>query len=406
MTGNPLIRQYFLFAGAVAFLAACGDSPAIRTADGNSAPLAAGAPAARYACPMHPYIRSADPGGTCPICGMDLVPIGMDDNGIRGEASIAVAPEMIQSMGIRTAPAEVTDFSRTLRAFGVVETDERLENVVASRLEGWIEDLTVRAEGDTVLPGALLYRVYSPNLIAAWKDYRNSLEIGNEKRIAAVRQRLRSLGMQNTAIERLTRTHRMIERVPVHAEAGGTVAELQVREGDYVFPGTPILRLQSYAGVWVMASIPESDLPLVATGLLVRLAFPSAPEAPADGRIDYIYPTIDPQSRTARVRIEVDNASGRLLPGAYADISLGLGAGDRLSVPTEAILRDSQGAHVIVALGEGRFAGRAVRTGISAHGRTEILAGLSPGERVVASGQFMLDSEVRLREGFSKLDAS
>ena len=137
----------------------------------------------------------------------------------------------------------------------------------------------------------------------------------------------------------------------------------------------------------------------------MRLDFPSAPEAPAEGSVDYIYPTIDPATRTAQVRIEVDNAAGYLRPGAYADIAMDLGGGERLSVPTEAILRDSRGAHVILSLGEGRFAGRPVRTGVSANGRTEIIAGLTPGEQVVASGQFLLDSEVNLREGFSKLQA-
>ena len=385
-------------------LTACGDDAASGRAGRHSAAqTASGAERTRYTCPMHPHYIATDPDGICPICGMDLVPA--DAGAAQGDGSIAVAPEMIQTMGIRIVSAEVQDFGETLRAFGVVETNERLENVSASRLEGWIENLTVRAEGDTVRPGALLYRVYSPDLIAAQKDYVDSLKIGNANRIAAVRQRLRSLGMQNAAVARLNQTREVIERVPVYAEAGGAVAELQVREGDYVRPGTPILRLQSYSGVWVMASIPETDLPLVDTGLSVRLDFPSAPEAPAEGTVDYIYPTIDPKTRTAQVRIEVDNDAGYLRPGAYADILINLGGETRLAVPTEAILRDSRGSHIIVALGEGRFTSRAVRTGVSANGRTEIIAGLTPGERVVASGQFMLDSEVNLREGFSKLQA-
>jgi Cu(I)/Ag(I) efflux system membrane fusion protein len=398
---------FLLTFGAAALLAACGDNLGNRA---NETPAQGQAPAsfsevAQYTCPMHPHYISTDPDGSCPICGMDLVPVTADPGAAQGDGSVAVAPEMIQTMGIRTVSAEVADFGETLRAFGVVETNERLENVAASRLEGWIEDLTVRAEGDTVRPGALLYRVYSPDLIAAQKDYLTSLTIGNENRITAVRQRLRSLGMQNAAIERLTQNREVIERVPVYAEAGGTVAELQVREGDYINPGTPILRLQSYAGVWVMASVPETDLPLIDTGMPVRLDFPSAPEAPAEGTVDYIYPTIDPATRTAQVRIEVDNAAGYLRPGAYADIKMDLGGGSRLSVPSEAILRDSRGAHVIIALGDGRFAGRAINAGVSANGRTEIIAGLAPGEQVVASGQFLLDSEVNLREGFSKLQA-
>ena len=401
---HPLL---LLTVAAATLLAACNETPEGRTSQPVTESQAgtALAEATQYTCPMHPHYISTDPNGSCPICGMDLVPTSADAGAAQGDGSIAVAPEMIQTMGIRTVPAMVTEFGEPLRAFGVVETNERLENVAASRLEGWIENLTVRAEGDTVRPGALLYRVYSPDLISAQKDYLNSLSLGNENRIAAVRQRLRSLGMQNPVIDRLAQNREVIERIPVYAEAGGTVATLQVREGDYVKPGTPILRLQSYSGVWVMASIPETDLPLIDTGLRVRLDFPSAPEAPAEGVVDYIYPTIDSKTRTAQVRIEVDNAAGYLRPGAYADITMDLGGEARLSVPTEAILRDSRGAHVIVALGEGRFAGRAVRSGASANGRTEIIAGLAPGEQVVASGQFMLDSEVNLREGFSKLQA-
>lgn len=397
---------FLLSAAAATLLSACDTDAPTRSSIGEASTQAESAQdLTQYTCPMHPHYISTDPNGTCPICGMDLVPASGSGDAAQGDGSIAVAPEMIQTMGVRTQPAEVIEFGETLRAFGVVETNERLENVAASRLEGWIENLTVRAEGDTVRPGALLYRVYSPDLIAAQKDYLNSLSIGNPNRISAVRQRLRSLGMQNAPIDRLTQNREVIERVPVYAEAGGTVADLQVREGDYVKPGTPILRLQSYSGVWVMASIPETHLPLIDTGLSVRLDFPSAPEAPAEGTVDYIYPTIDPKTRTAQVRIEVDNAAGYLRPGAYADITMDLGGEARLSVPAQALLRDSQGAHVIIALGEGRFAGRAVRTGVSANGRTEIIAGLSPGDPVVVSGQFMLDSEVNLREGFSKLQA-
>ena len=427
-------------ASATLFVAACGGSTGATS--NQTETMATAGETQQYTCPMHPHYISTDPDGTCPICGMDLVPadktmapagqkgeilyykhpmgkpdtspvpkkdsMGMDYIPVYAEdagAGVTVSPEMIQTMGIRTAPAEVRDFSRVLRAFGTVETNERLENATVSRLEGWIENLAVNAEGDTVRPGSLLYRVYSPDLIAAQKDYLNSFAIGNEARIASVRQRLRSLGMQTAAIDRLTETRRVIERVPVYADAGGTVAELQVRNGDYVKPGTPILRLQSYAGVWVIASVPESDLPLVDTGMPVRLDFPSAPDAPGEGRIDYIYPTIDPKTRTAEVRIEVDNDSGYLRPGAYADISLNIGGRPRLSGPSEAILLGSEGARVVIAEGNGRFSGRAVETGISTNGRTEILSGLASGDMVVASGQFLLDSEANLKEGLAKLEA-
>ena len=402
MTRTPAI-------GALALALALGGGTAVaaeRSSTADTAAAEAPAPEAlSYTCPMHPHYISSDPDGTCPICGMDLVAAFVGAAGAVGDDSIAVAPEMIQTMGVRTAAAAIRSFGRRMRAFGTVETDERLETVSASRLEGWIEDLTVRAEGESVQPGALLYRVYSPDLIAAQKDYLNAVDVGNRRRIDAVQQRLRSLGMQPAAIVRLTETRQAVERVPVYAEAGGTVIELRVREGDYVKHGTPTLRLQSYAEVWVIASVPEHQLPLIDAGMQVHLTFPSAPERSGDGRIDYIYPTIDPRTRTAAVRIVVDNESGALRPGAYADIGFDLGGAPRLSVPTEAVLRDSRGAHVIVSRSDGRFAGRAVRTGISTGEWTEILAGLVPGERVVASGQFMLDSEANLREGLSKLRA-
>jgi Cu(I)/Ag(I) efflux system membrane fusion protein len=366
----------------------------------------ADADAERYTCPMHPHYISTDADGICPICGMDLVPLKNSEDAGSNEGAVVVAPEMIQSLGVRTATAAIKPIEERLRAFGVVEANERLESAVVSRIEGWIADLTVRAEGDSVQPGALLFKVYSPDLIAAQKELLTAIGSGNSSRVDAVRQRLRALGMQRQVVDQIARQREVIEQVPVYAESGGTVANLQVRDGDYVKPGTPILRLQAYSDVWVIASIPETDLPLVNSGLKVALEFPSAPSAAAEGTVDYIYPTIDPGTRTAQVRIEVDNRSGALRPGAYADITLDLGGEARVAIPTEAVLRDSRGAHVVIALGEGRFVGRSVRLGASGGGLTQVVQGLASGERVVVSGQFLLDSEVNLREGFAKLSRS
>ena len=164
-------QSLFLLAASAALLTACGEPAAVGSSSGAlTASSASPAETTQYTCPMHPHYISTDPDGSCPICGMDLVPVNLNASATPGDGAIAVAPEMIQTMGIRTAPVSVTNFGRSLRAFGTVETNERLENVSVSRLEGWIDDLRVRAEGDTVRPGALLYRVYSPDLIAAQKD--------------------------------------------------------------------------------------------------------------------------------------------------------------------------------------------------------------------------------------------
>jgi len=388
------------------FVSACSDSSTPSNADID---LELNDQVAQYTCPMHPHYISTDSDGSCPICGMDLVPVKNNanaDTGLKTNSGITVSSPMLQTMGVRTSKAEVIEFGRTLRAFGTVEADERLENVSVSRLEGWIEDLNVRAEGDTVVDGDLLYRIYSPDLIAAQRDYVGALGSGNAKRIESVKQRLLSTGMQEQALQQLTQRKTVIDKVPVYAETNGVVSELNVRDGDYIKPGTAILRLQSYSKVWVIASIPETDLSLIDLGITAKLRFPSAPEATLNAKVDYIYPTVDPKTRTGRVRIEVNNDSGDLLPGAYADITLGFSKQKRLSIVSEAILRDSRGDHVILALGDGRFDTRIVTSGISAEGRTEILAGLQEGDLVVSSGQFMLDSEVNLREGLSKLSSA
>ena len=248
--------------------------------------------ASSYTCPMHPHYIATDPDGSCPICGMDLVPISTE---AKGSSGVSVSPEMLQTMGIRTAVVSVSDFKQSLRAYGTVEPNTRLESMAASRLEGWISDLTVRAEGDSVRWGQRLYNIYTSDLIAAQKDYLASLQIGNARRIASVRQRLISKGMQESLVERLTETRELIERVPVYAESSGVVTQLMVRDGDYLKPGDPIVQLQAYDKVWVIASVPESDLPKMEIGKTANLKFESAPDAPKLGKICLLYTSPSPR---------------------------------------------------------------------------------------------------------------
>ena len=361
---------------------------------------------AEYTCPMHPHYISTDADGICPVCGMDLVAARLSQAPLSAPKDIQVSEGMLQTMGVRVAEVKKTALSRKIRAFGNVQANTRREVVSASRLEGWIENLAVTAEGDTVARGQLLYQIYSPELVAAQKDFLASLNIGNKNRIDATEQRLRSLGMQLTAIASLREKRELLERIPVYAEDSGIVQSLEARDGAYVKPGDIVLKLQSYIDVWVIASIVEQDINDVVSGIPVRLNFPSAPSAPATGIVDYVYPTIDPVTRTLKVRIVVKNEQGVLRPGAFADVAFEVERGESLTIPSEAVLYDSLGSHVIISLGEGKFRSRKIQIGSTTEGKTEITAGLNESERVVVSGQFMLDSEANLREGFAKLAPS
>lgn len=355
---------------------------------------------ARYTCPMHPHYLSTDANGQCPICGMDLVPVR--EASTPASTRITIDPNIRQNIGIRTVAATIAPLFETLRAFGTVEADEDRQSVATARTEGWIESLAVRLRGARVEQGDLLYTVFSPALLAAQQDYLSALATSDRSRQRAIRNRLRSLGMQPPVIEQLARKRQVFEAVPVQAESTGIVESLLVRDGDYLQPGTEILRLQAYDQVWVLARIPETQLSLVRAEVPVVLTFPGAPAEPINATVDYIYPTLDRQTRTGEIRIRVPNPEGRLRPGAYVDVEVLLSSAERLTVPQDAVLYDSRGAVVIIAHGDGSFSRRAVLPGLSGKGRTAILDGLAVGERVVTNGQFLLDAEAKLRQGLDR----
>jgi len=362
--------------------------------------------ATRYTCPMHPHYISDDP-GSCPICGMDLVVMsgssGLGAEALTGErgAVVTVAPETLQMMGVRVVEAELASFGGAIQAFAQIEADERARHALSLRVPGWIETLQVRAVGDPVEAGDLLFEVYSPDLVAAQMDY-FSARASNERRARTALRRLESLGMGPTAIARMRERGEALRRVPVFARRSGVVSALGVVEGGYADVGEDVLTVQNYSQVWVIAEVPQGDLDLLEPGRSARVT-PAAGGAPLTGEIDFIYPTFDARTRTGRVRIVVENPDGSLRPGAFANLEFEGRAEQRLAVPSEAVLYDQSGAYVIASLGGGRFEPRIVETGLIRAGFTEILNGVAAGETVVASGQFLIDSESRLRESFARM---
>lgn len=362
----------------------------------------------KWTCPMHPHYI-ADDAGTCPICGMDLVKLetGPDAAGAAaGEqrASITIAPETLQTMGVRVAKAEISSFGKIVRSYGLVSENERLQTEMSARTEAWIEDLRIRAVGDEVKKGDLLFTMYAPEFIVSQRDYLNALSGGNRARMASIKTRLRAFGMQDQVIEELEGKREVMEFVPFYADRDGTIAMIDLRPGSYVKRGTILTRIQDYSKVWLMVSVPEKDLTFIEPGTSARVTFPNIPGREVFSKVEYVYPTIDSQTRTGQVRLVLDNTDGQLRPGAYADVAFEVEPRQRLAVPSEAILKSGSARYVIASLGDGRFEPRAVTTGITSGRWTEITGEIEVDDDIVVSGQFLIDSESALRESFRKLE--
>ena len=383
------------------------------SAHAQKAPASKGA--TKYTCPMHPHYIASEM-GNCPICGMDLVLLPTGDDSASDSASggtgdgkrqtITVSAETIQNMGVRTARVEKTLFGRKIRAYGIVKENEKLQQVISNRLDGWIEELKIRAIGDRVTKGTLLYKVYSPELFVSQRDYLSTIKGKNRNnaRSRATSQRLRSYGVQPKAIRLLAKRGKVMMNMPFFAQSNGVISELNVSSGSFVKRGSMIAKIQDYSQVWLMVSIAEQDLGFLKKNSRAEITFPTLKDRKVTARIDYIYPTVDVASRTGQVRLVIKNTDGLLRPGTYADVVFSVDARHKLAVPTESLLHSEAGRYVVVAKGEGRFEPRLVKTGLIAGGQTEIVEGLKKGEEIVVSGQFLLDSESALRESFRKLE--
>jgi Cu(I)/Ag(I) efflux system membrane fusion protein len=287
---------------------------------------------------------------------------------------------------------------------GYVTFDERRMRQVQPRAEGWIEGLAVRAVGETVQAGQLLFTLYSPMLESAQQEHLDAVRIGNRDLIDASRERLLALGLQPGTAERLARSGRASGRVPFHAPVAGVVTELAVREGAMVSPDTMVLTITELGSLWVIAEVPESQAAWVQVGTVAELRLPSLPGETLPGRVEYVYPELNMETRTLRARIVLDRVGPGIRPNMLANVTLVGEAGEpAVTIPRSALIRSGSGDRVVVALGEGRFAPRHVVAGPESGERIVIREGLADGERVVVAGQFLLDSEANLRSGLERL---
>ena len=350
--------------------------------------------------PMHPETHFDAPGKS-PFMDMELVPKYADT---ARSTAVSVAPGMTQNLGIRTTAVRRGTLQRRVEASGRIEVDETSIRQLTVRAAGWVEALHVRAEGEPVHPGQLLAEVYSPALDAAQQEYLLALQSSAPTLIDAARAQLFALGFGAAEVDRLERDRTAARTLAIRAPIHGYVMRLKVRDGAPVAADGVVFELASHDPVWLIAAVPEADadaLPTNGPAVARVAAFPGRSFA---GRIGYLYPDVDPLTRTRRVRVVLDNPDDLLHPGMYAQVVLDTAPQpDVLLLPSEAIIRTGTRATVIVADGDGRFRPAEVRAGAQDDTDTVVDEGLSEGERVVVSGQFLIDSEANLQGALRRL---
>ena len=359
--------------------------------------------------PMVPQQKFDKPGKS-PFMDMQLVPVYAGEEG--DEGTVRISPRVQQNLGVRTAEVVSGALTPTIEAVGSVAFNERDVVVVQARSNGFIEKLYVRAPLDPVRKGQSLAEVYVPDWVAAQEEYLSA------KRIAATGlgdslgglqegavQRMRLAGMTDEQIRLVESTGAVHARTTVTAPASGVVTELGAREGMTIMSGATLFRINGLGTVWINAEVPENIAAQVRPGNPVEARTPALPGTTFKGRVNAILPEVAPATRTLKVRIEIANAGGTLVPGMFATINFAPAMKKKsLLVPTEALIRTGTRNVVIVGEGDGRFRSQEVKVGTESGDQTEILSGVSAGERVVTSGQFLIDSEASLKGVMSRLN--
>lgn len=364
--------------------------------------------------------------------GMDYIPVYEGEDA--GGDQISISPQKVQKLGVRTEPAQRRILSRPVRAVGLIGPDERRLFIVAPRFEGWIERLLVNSTGQTVKRGETLMAVYSPALITAQREYLMAGEglrtvdpipapplspgqippapllpqgaKGRERMnqlTETALQRLRNWEISDDQIERLRREGKPQQNLLLKSPVDGVVLEKTAIQGMRFMPGEALYRIADLSMLWLIVEVFEQDLNLIRPGQDAQITVNAFPGEEFHGKVAFIYPTLNAQTRTAQVRIELPNPQGRLRPAMYASVLLAAGS-DRapvLTVPASAVLQSGIRQVVLVELGEGRYQPREVRIGRRGDEQVQVLEGLSDGERVVTSANFLIDAESNLKAALS-----
>ncbi|KHD08020.1 RND transporter [Candidatus Thiomargarita nelsonii] len=404
------MRTFIILLTATLLLTACGKSD-------NALEHAKKHLDSKYLCPMHPQIVRNEP-SNCPICGMMLVKKEIQPAPPKmapkkhaekdKHPTITIRPEIIQNMGLRTTKVKKGNLQKYIKTVGYVAYNEDKLVHVHPRSTGWVEKLYMRRESETIKRGQSLLEMYSPEILEAQQDFLVALRSGSkgtsinrQQYRNAIRNRLRLLGVPDSIIKKIERQNKSINKVPIFAPQSGTVIGLNIRQGMYVTPSLEMFTIVDLSTIWVMVEVFEHQLDWIQTGLSAKIRVPALPGRVWKGKVDYIYPELEPKTRTLKVRLGFDNPKGQLKLNMFAQAEIhGKPKGEVLKIPRQALIVTGERESVIVALGDGRFKPVDVKTGMRSQGEVEILSGLKKDERIVLSGQFLIDSEANLQASF------
>lgn len=370
-----------------------------------------------YRNPMNPQITSPVPAKD--TMGMDYIPVYADaDAGAAPAGTVMIDPVTVQNIGVRTALAERRTMSRIINTVGRVDYDETRLYRMHPKTDGWIEKLLINTTGAPVRHDDILLSIYSPQLVSTQREYVLALKnletfqdssfedvrTGAAKLVDNALERLRLMDVPDHQIEELRRTRQVKKELHIHAPAAGIVVNVGVREGQYVTARDELYAIADLSKVWVLVDIYEGELPWVRVGDEAEMTVMAAPGEAFTGRLTYIYPYAERATRTVKARLEFENSERFLKPDMFADVTIQASAKrEAVAVPAEAIVRSGLREQVFVLRGPGKFEPREVIIGVSSEGWTEIRDGVVPGERVVISAQFLIDSESKLREAATKM---
>lgn len=339
------------------------------------------------------------------------------EDGVKGEMpgadanTIMIAPERLQTIGVKFQEATRRPLDKVIRTVGLVEIDERLVGRVNLKFEGWIEELRVRAIGDHVKKGQILFTIYSPDLVATQEEYLLALQSyrelgksefpevarGAKELLEATRRRLQLWDIQKNHIQDLERTGTVLRTLPIHSPITGTVMRMEARAGTFVTPGTELYFIADLSRIWIQADIYEYEVPYLKLGQSASVTLSYDPNTKLYGHVGFIYPTLDPKTRTVKVRFELDNLGEKLKPNMYANVELKIPLGTRLAVPRDAVIDSGERQLIFIHHGGGKLEWRLVKLGVSAGDLVEVVEGLKEGDHLITSGSFLIDSESQLK---------